>query len=78
MLIICIIPTLLILYRQYTYINGVFDSVGQPKDSKPKVPCSTPGSKNLINDKSKHNNKMLLFVFYCPEPLQLFKTCISL
>ena len=47
-----------------------------------KVPCSTPGSscfslvfiKKLINFKSKHKKKMLLFVLYCLEPL----TCTSL
>ena len=25
--------------------------------------------KNLINDKSKHKKKILLFVLYCPGPL---------
>ena len=58
-------------------VSGVYGSVGQPKASKPEVPGSTPGSscfspvfiKNLINDKSKHKNNMLLFVLYSPGPL---------
>ena len=63
-------------------LSGVYGSVGQPKASNPwltsaEVPGSTPGSscfspvfiKNLINDKSKHEKKMLLFVLYCPGPL---------
>ena len=45
------------------------------KASKPELPGSTREIscvslvfiKNLINDKSKHNKKMLLFVLYCPS-----------
>ena len=56
------------------HLSGVDGSVGQPKDSNPEVPSSTPGSscfslvfiKNLIHDKSKHKKKTLLFVLYCP------------
>ena len=52
-------------------------SVEQSKSSKPEVPSSTPGSscfslliiKNLINIKSKHKKKMLIFILYCPWPL---------
>ena len=58
-------------------MSRVYGSVGQQKASKPVVPGSTPDSyciylefiKNLINDKSKHKKKMLLFVLYCPGPL---------
>ena len=47
------------------------------KASKPEVPSSTPGIscfslvfiKNLINDKSKHKKKVLLFVLYYPGTL---------
>ena len=62
---------------QYKYCNlivWVHGSVGQPKASKPEIPGTTTGSscfslvfiKNFINDKSKHKNKMLLFVLYGP------------
>ena len=46
-------------------MSEVYGSVGQPKASQPDLPSLTPGSscfslvfiKNLINDKSKHDNK---------------------
>ena len=59
------------LYYSYIYISGVDGSVGQPKASKPEVPCSTPDIycfslvfiKNLINDKSKHKKKNVTICF---------------
>ena len=66
-------------YSIYTYysiiMSRVDGSMVQPKTSKPEVQGSTPGSscfsliKNLINDKSKHKKKNVLFVLYCPGPL---------
>ena len=63
----------------YTYLYGVYCSMGQPKASKPKIPSSTPGIscfslvfiKNLINDKSKHKKKHVTIVqiyLYCIVP----------
>ena len=47
---------------------GIAGSVGQPKDSKPGVLGSTPGSscfyRELKNDISKHKKTILLFVLY--------------
>ena len=68
---------------------GVYGSVRQPKASKQEFPSSTSGSScfylvfinNLINDKSKYKNKMLLFVLYGKGPLifiyNLYKSMTS-
>ena len=61
-------------------------SMAQSKASKRDVPDSTPGSscfslvfiKNLINDKSKHKNKMYYLFCIVLDPSQLFITCTSL
>ena len=69
-----------LIYREltiYIYTPSVYGSVVQSKTSKREVPGSTPSSscfslvfiKNLINNKSKHMTKMLLFILYCPGPL---------
>ena len=67
-------------------MSGVYDSMGQPKASKPDVPGSTPGSscfslvfiKNLI--KVNQNTIIKCYYLYCivRGPSQLFITCISL
>ena len=68
-------------------MSGVDGSVGQPKASKPEVPCTTPDSscfslvffKNLIHDKSKHKKKICYYLFCIVRgSSQLFITCTSL